>query len=138
VKLPFLYRITSVLLVLFAVGHTLGFRQVDPSWNVDSVISVLKSAHFAVQGADRSYWDFYTGFGLFVTVFLIFTAVLTWQLGSLPKETLSRLWVLNWSLAACFVAVTILSWMYFFVVPIVFSAVIALCLVCTAWLAGKP
>jgi hypothetical protein len=138
VKLSLLYRITSVLLVLFAVGHTLGFRRVDPSWGVDSFISALKSTHFAVQGVDRTYWDFYTGFGLFVTVFLLFTAILTWQLGSLPKEILSTMWILNWSLAACFMAVTILSWAYFFVVPVVFSALIALCLVCAAWFAGKP
>jgi hypothetical protein len=138
VKLPLLYRMTSVLLVLFAIGHTLGFRQVDPSWGVDSLISALKSTHFAVQGVDRSYWDFYTGFGLFVTVFLLFTAVLTWQLGRLPKESLSTMWILNWSLATSFLAVSILSFVYFFPVPMVFSAVIALCLVSAAWLAGKP
>jgi hypothetical protein len=138
VKLSLLYRIASVLLVLFAVGHTLGFRTLDPSWGVDSLISSLKSTHFSVQGMDRTYWDFYTGFGIFVTVFLLFTAILTWQLGNQPKEALSTMWILNWSLAACFMTVTILSWVYFFAVPVVFSAVITLCLVCAAWLAGKP
>jgi hypothetical protein len=137
VKLSLLYRITSVLLVLFAVGHTLGFRSVDPTWGVDSVISAVKSAHFAVQGFDRTYWDFYTGFGLFVTVFLLLAAVLTWQLGSLPKVVLSTMWILNWSLAACFMVIAALSWTYFFLVPVVFSTVIALCLVCAAWLAGR-
>jgi hypothetical protein len=138
VKLSLLYRITSVLLVLFAVGHTLNFRRIDPGWGVDSFISALKSTHFAVQGMDRTYWDFYMGFGLFVSVFLLFAAILVWQLGSLPRETLSTMWILNWSLAACFVGVTILSWTYFFAVPVVFSAVIALCLMCAAWIAGKP
>lgn len=137
-KLSFLYRLTSVLLVLFAVGHTLGFRQVDPSWHVNSLILALKSTHFSVQGMDRTYWDFYTGFGIFVTVFLLFTAVLTWQLGRQPKEVLSTMRILSWSLAACFVTITILSWMYFFVVPVVFSAAIALCLVCAAWRVGRP
>jgi hypothetical protein len=138
VKLSLLYRITSVLLVLFAVGHTFGFRRVDPGWGVDPFISALKSTHFSVQGMDRTYWDFYTGFGIFVTVFLLFTAILTWQLGSQPKGVLSTMRILNWSLAACFITVTILSWTYFFVVPVVLSALIALCLVCAAWLAGKP
>jgi hypothetical protein len=32
VKPSVLYRVASVLLILFTVGHTLGFRQVDPSW----------------------------------------------------------------------------------------------------------
>ena len=30
-----LYRIAAVLLPLFAAGHTLGFRQSDPTWGVD-------------------------------------------------------------------------------------------------------
>ncbi len=31
-KAPALYRIAAVLLVLFAAGHTVGFRRVDPRW----------------------------------------------------------------------------------------------------------
>ena len=67
-KASFLFRIASVLLILFAVGHTLGFRRVDPRWGVDSLINQLRSTHFNVQGFSRTYWDFFTGFGLFVTI----------------------------------------------------------------------
>src|SRR5947208_8797164 len=87
-KASLLYRIASVLLILFALGHTLGFQRVDPRWGIDSIIVALRSTHFDVQGLNRTYWDFYTGFGLFVTVLLIFLAVLSWQLGGLPKESL--------------------------------------------------
>ena len=66
-KAALLYRIASVLLILFALGHTLGFRRVDPRWGVDSIIGALRSTHFDVQGLNRTYWDFYIGFGLFVT-----------------------------------------------------------------------
>lgn len=83
-----LYRLASVLLILFALGHTLGFGRVDPRWGVDSIIGALRSTHFDVQGLNRTYWDFYTGFRLFVTVLLIFLAILSWQLGRLPKESL--------------------------------------------------
>jgi len=137
-KAPVLYRITSVLLVLFAIGHTLGFRKTDPKWGVDSLIVSMQSIHFDAQGFGRNYWDFYTGFGLFVSVFLLFSAVLAWQLGSLPEETLARMRGTAWAFAFCFVAVTILSWMYFFIVPIVFSILIAVCLVAAAWLSPKP
>ena len=71
-KASLLYRIASVLLILFALGHTLGFQRVDPRWGVDSIIAASRSTHFDVQGLNRTYWDFYTGFGLFVTVLLIF------------------------------------------------------------------
>jgi uncharacterized membrane protein len=43
-----------------------------------------------------------------------------------------------WAFALCFAAITILSWKYFFVIPIVFSIVITLCLIAAAWLSVKP
>ena len=137
-KVSLLYRIASVLLILFALGHTLGFRRVDPRWGVDSIIGALRSTHFDVQGLNRTYWDFYTGFGLFVTVLLVFIAVLAWQLGGLPKESLLAMPVVTWGLAACFVVVTFLSWKYFFMVPIIFSGVITICLIFAAWIGGRP
>jgi hypothetical protein len=129
----FLYRIASILLVLFAAGHTLGFRRVDPRWGLDATIGALKATQFQVQGFTRSYWGFYTGFGFFVTVLLVFAGILAWQLGGLPKDTLRSLRVVTWALALSFVAVTFLSWRYFFIAPVVFSGVIAACLLLAAW-----
>ena len=137
-KASLLYRVASILLILFALGHTLGFRRVDPRWGIDSIIGALRSTHFDVQGLNRTYWDFYTGFGLFVTVLLIFLAVLSWQLGSLPKESLLLMPLLTWGLAACFVVVTFLSWKYFFMVPMIFSGVVTICFIFAAWIAGRP
>jgi hypothetical protein len=121
-KASLFYRIASVLLLLFAAGHHLGFRRVDPRWGVDSIIAALKSTRFEVQGFNRTYGDFYTGFGFFATVFLLFTAILAWQLGGLPKETLSAMPLMTWAFALCFVAVTVLTWRYFFIAPLLFSA----------------
>ena len=135
-KASLLYRTASVLLILFALGHTLGFRRVDPRWKLDSIIVALRSTHFEVQGLNRTYWDFYVGFGLFVMVLLLFTAILTWQLGGLPKDHLSEMRLVAWSLAACFVVVTFLSWKYFFIVPVIFSGVVAICLILAALVAG--
>jgi hypothetical protein len=58
VKAPILYRISSVLLMLFAAGHTLGFRKTDPKWGVDSLIGLMRSVRFDAQGFSRTYWDF--------------------------------------------------------------------------------
>ena len=137
-KASMLYRSASILLLLFAIGHTLGFRKTDPQWRVDSLISSMQSIHFGVQGFSRTYWDFYTGFGLFVSVFLLFAAVLAWQMGGLPAETSALMRGTGWALALCFVAVTILSWRYFFIVPLVFSILVSACLIAAAWLSAKP
>lgn len=131
------YKTASVLLLLFATGHTLGFRQIDPSWKVDSLVASMQSTHFEAQGFDRTYWNFYVGFGLFVSVLLLLAAVLAWQLGAIPGEVLARVGVLRWGLALCCVAVTALSWKYFFWAPIIFSSVITLCLILGAWFSGN-
>jgi hypothetical protein len=136
-KASMFYRIAAVLLLLFAVGHTLGFRQSDPKWGVDALLVSMRSIHFDVQGFSRTYWDFFSAFGLFFSVFLLFAAVLAWLLGRLPAETLARVRSIAWALAICFVAVTALSWRYAFTTPIVFSALITLCLTTAAWLSAR-
>jgi hypothetical protein len=136
-KASLLYRIASVLLLLFAIGHTLGFRQTNPEWGVGPLIDSMRSIHFDAQGFNRTYWDFFSAFGLFFSVFLLFAAVLAWQLGGLPAETLARMRRTAWALAICFVAVTAVSWRYAFTTPIVFSAIITMSLIAAAWRAAK-
>jgi hypothetical protein len=98
----------------------------------------MRSIHFNLQGFSRTYWDLFVGAGFFVSVFLLFAAVLAWQLAGLPAETLAAMRGTQWALAVCFVAVTILSWAYFFTLPIVFLTPITLCLITAASLSGKP
>jgi hypothetical protein len=136
-KASLFYRVAAVVLLLFAAGHTVGFRQSDPQWGVDGLLGAMRSIHFDIQGFSRTYWDFFVGFGLFVTVFLLFAAVLAWQLGGLPAETLARMRGIAWMFAVCFAAVTVLSWRYFFIVPLVLSIVITVCLIAGAWVSTQ-
>jgi len=131
------YRIASGLLVLFAIGHTLGFRQTDPQWGVDALVASMRTIRFDVQGFSRTYWDFYVGAGLFVSIFLLFTAIVAWQLGNLSQPTLRLMPVVTWALAFLFAGLTVLSWIYLFIIPVIFSAVVSLCLIAAAGLAGK-
>ena len=136
-KASLFYRIASVLLLLFAIGHTLGFRQNVPEWGVTSVIDLMRSVHFDAQGFNRTYWDFFSAFGLFFSVFLLFSAVLAWQLAGLPAEIFARMRSTAWALAICFAAVTALSFRYAFTIPIVFSTLITLCLIAAPLLSAK-
>ncbi|NDQ58011.1 MAG: hypothetical protein GZ088_13145 [Acidipila sp.] len=136
-KAPIFYRISTVLLLLFAAGHTYGFRQNNPQWGADAVIGLMHSIHFDVQGFSRTYWDFFSAFGLLFSVFLLFAAVLAWLLAGLPAETLARVRSIAWALVICFAAVTALSWRYAFTTPIVFSTLITVCLTIAASLSAK-
>src|SRR3979409_120285 len=136
-KASLFYRIAAVLLLLFAAGHTLGFRQSDPTWGVDALLGSMRSIHFDVQGFSRTYWDLFVAAGFSLGVFYLFAAVLAWQLGGLPAETLAVMRVTVWALALCFGAITVVSWRYLFIVPIVFSMVITGCLTDEAGLSAK-
>lgn len=131
------YRIAAVLLLFFAIGHTLGFRQSDPKWGVDVLLGSMRSIHFDVQGFNRTYWDLFVAAGFSVGVFYLFAAILAWQLGGLPAATLSLMRGTAWAFAFCFAAITIVSWRYLFIIPIAFSIVITLCLSAAAWLSAK-
>ena len=131
-KASLFYRVAAVLLLLFAVGHTLGFRQSDPQWGVDALLGSMQSIHFDVQGFSRTYWDLFVAAGLSVGVFYLFAAILAWQLGSLPAETLAHIRGIAWAFALCFAAITGVSWRYLFILPIVFSFVITACLILAA------
>ena len=136
-RAPIFYRIAAVLLLLFAAGHTLGFRESDPTWGVDALVSSMHSIHFDIQGFNRTYWDLFVAAGFSVGVFYLFAAVLAWQLGGLPAETLAVMRLTVWALALSFAAITILSWTYLFIIPIVFSMVITVCLTAASWLSAK-
>jgi hypothetical protein len=131
------YRIAAVLLLLLAIGHTLGFRQSDPTWGVDALLNSMRSIHFNVQGFNRTYWDLFVAAGYVVGVLYLFTAILAWQLGGLPAATLSLMRGTAWAFALCFAAITIVSWRYLFILPIAFSIVITLCLAAAAWLSTR-
>jgi hypothetical protein len=131
------YRVAAVLLLLFAAGHTLGFRQSDPKWGVDALLGSMRSIHFDVQGSDRTYWDLFEAAGFSVGVFYLFAAILAWQLSSLPAATLALMRGTAWAFALCFAAITVVSWRYLFILPIAFSMVITLCLTAAPWLSAK-
>jgi hypothetical protein len=136
-KARVLYRIAALLLLLFAVGHTLGFSQSDPKWGVDALLGSMRSIHFDVQGSNRTYWDLFVAAGLSVGVFYLFAAILAWQLGRLPAATLALMRGTAWAFALCFAAITVVSWRFLFIIPIAFSIVITSCLTAAAWLSAK-
>jgi hypothetical protein len=129
-----IYRAVTVLLLLFALGHTLGFNRVDPSWGVNAPVTALQTIRFTVQGTPgRTYWGFYLGFGYFCSALMVLAAALAWQFSRLSRETLRQMQFLAWSFAAAFVVTSCVTWIYFFAAPVAFSTLISLGLVAGAW-----
>ncbi len=123
-----LYKVTAVLLLLFAIGHTVGLLQPKSFGKEgDEALATMRAVHVHVMGSDHTFWDFYVGFGLLVTVLFVFTGVWAWQLSNLWGSRPEAVKVLALPFFLCQTAVTVLCCTNFFLVPIVFSVLITVC-----------
>jgi hypothetical protein len=131
-----LYRIASVIFILFAAGHTFGFLTlVPPSPEARAVFDGMNNVHFQLRRESFTYGGFYRGFGLSITVTLLFSAFLAWHLGTLARSNPQAIGWLGWAFALVQVISIVLSWKYFAKGPAIFSAGVAICLAWAAWLA---
>ena len=130
-----LYRIAAVLFLVFAAGHTLGFLKFKPpSAEGIAVRDSMESVRFQVGSSTRTYGDFYRGFGLFCTLYLLFFAYLAWHLGGMAQSSPQAVGALAWVFFAVQLVGVVLSWIYFLPPPVILSALAAICTGWAAWL----
>ena len=121
-------RIASVLTLIHAVLHTIGgvFGKVEPGPEATAV-AAMKANQFLLMGNMRSFWDFYFGFGLALTIFMTAESILMWQLSSLAKTDARRLRPMMVTFLVAYAALAINSNMYFFIAPVITEILIAAC-----------
>src|SRR4029453_6686834 len=103
----------------FFVGHTAGGMLAQKSLGpaADTVFAAMKVVHFDFNGSDFTWYGFWFGVGLTVSVFLLFSAVVAWQLDKVDRAQWPAVSVIAWALVVSHVASTVLSFKYFFVGP---------------------
>jgi hypothetical protein len=121
------FRVASVLLVLYTLGHTMGAVVAIPRFGEasDTVVALMQSVHVRAQGADCTWYGFYRGFGVLVSAFFVLSAVLAWHLGGTARRARRELAPVAWTLFAGHLVGAVVAWVYFFPTPVVFSTVIA-------------
>lgn len=124
------FRVATYLLLLFFTGHTAGGMLSQKSLGPasDTVFAAMKTVHFDFNGSDCSWYGFWFGFGIMASVFLLFSAVVAWQLDKVDAEHWSAVSVIAWALVASQVANAILSFEYFFLGPGIFATLVAILL----------
>jgi hypothetical protein len=130
-------RIASIVAFIYCAGHTAGAPWTPARGGAGgtAALEALRSLRFDVQGISRTYWDFYFGFGVAISAFLLVQAVLLWQLATLARTNAFRLRPIIALLLSGFCVNAVVAWMYFFPVPAVLAVAIAVCLA-AAWLAA--
>jgi hypothetical protein len=121
-------RIAAVIAALYAAGHTAGMPW-TPTHEVlaQGVVAAMRDVHFRAAGATRTYWDFYQGFGLAISVLLAVEAVLLWQLAILARLGTHYRAMAATHLAG-FVLLGVVAGRYIFALPLWLSLAIAACL----------
>lgn len=125
---PFL-RIASVLTLIHSVLHTIGgvFGKPDPGVSA-TTWEAMKANTFPVFGLTRSYFIFYRGLGLGITVLLTAEAIVFWQLGTLAKTDGARLRPVMATFMIAYLVFALNSYAYFFFMPVIVEILIAACL----------
>jgi hypothetical protein len=129
-KKPVLFlRIAAVLTFIHAVLHTIGgvFGKAEPG-PAAVALEAMKANQFLLMGYMRSYWEFYRGMGLAVTIFLMAEAVVFWQLGSLARTDARPLRPVVATFLVAYAVLAVNSYTYFFLAPVIVEILIAACL----------
>jgi hypothetical protein len=114
-------RISSVISLLFAVGHTLGgLKNWSPMGN-NPVLQAMRSVRFDTLGVNRSYLDFYLGFGYSIAVFQAMLAILLWQLATLARTEAQGLRPMIAVIAVAIAVGGVIAWRFIFPVPVYLS-----------------
>lgn len=131
-------RIAAVLTFVHAVLHTIGgvFGSVPPG-PAAVAVEAMKANQFLLMGHPRSFWDFYRGLGLGLTIFLTADAVLFWLLASLAKKDAFQLRSILATFLIAYAVLALNSYTYFFLGPVIVEILIAAC-VATAIFTAKP
>lgn len=76
----------------------------------------------------RSYFTFFRGFGLAVTIVLTAEAIVFWQLGTLAKTDAVRLRPIMATFMIAYLVFAVNSYEYFFFGPVIAEILIAACI----------
>ena len=121
------FRALSVVLAIFTLGHTGGTRHsITNGLAENTVIAAMQNVHVPVMGFTRSYWEFYRGFSVTISVLLAALAVFAWQLGNLSRRDPAATLPLAVTMLASCVATAVVTFVYFFSAPMFLSALAVL------------
>lgn len=114
-----LYRAAAAAMAFVLVGHTIGgmFSETDVGPAGNAVFASMKEVKFNFFGSQCTWHDFHIGFGLNVSLLLGLSSFMAWYIDALPIDVWPHVAPLAWALVAATALATILSWMYFFLMP---------------------
>ena len=122
-------RIAAAITLLLGLGHLMGRPWTPTNDPLALVVVGAMQAHsMHVMGFDRTFMDFYVGFGTMLDVALFVQAALLWIAAALVAVDRVQARRMTAVFLLANVAQTILAAVYLFTAPLVMSLVVTLCL----------
>jgi len=130
-----LIRIASVISLVFTAGHSLGGLQGWSPMGENDVLKEMRAVRFDTMGANRSYLDFFLGFGWSISVAMLLQTMLLWQLAALAQPNAARVRPMIAVFALATLASGVIAWRFVFPVPALFSGALVFVLSAAYWVA---
>ena len=124
-----LLRIAAVFTAIQAVGHTFGgvLGPIQPG-NQMTAAMAMKVNQFDAMGSVRTFWDFFIGFGLCISVFLLLEAGLLWIVAKTIDDRVTEWRPILQLLLMCNIALGVLGMRFFFPATLVPPAIDVVCI----------
>ena len=120
------FRAAAVVMMLFAVLHTIGFLTFrPPSAEGMAVWNGMNNVSFEVKGGTYSYGHFYRAFGLSITAVQLFGAWVLWILGGMASRGDGGVKPIAWGVIVWQVIGVVIAAMYVSSKPAMMSGVTA-------------
>lgn len=124
-----LLRIAAAISLLFTLGHSLGGLKKWSPMGPNEVLQSMASVRFDAMGANRSYLDFYVGFGWSIAIAMLLQTLLLWQMASLARAHASQVRPMIAAFILATLASGVIAWRFIFPVPALFSLALLIPLV---------
>lgn len=124
-----LLRVAAGISLLFAAGHTLGGTKRWSPMGENEVLKAMATVRFDTMGVDRSYLDFFMGFGWTISVAMLLQSALLWQMASLARSDAMQVRPMIATFALATLASGLIAWRFIFPVPALFCGALLIALV---------
>jgi hypothetical protein len=125
-----------VISLVFTAGHSMGGLQKWSPMGENHVLNAMTAVRFDTIGANRSYLDFFMGFGWSISVAMLLQTILLWQLAALARSDPARIRPMIAVFAVATLASGVIAWRSIFPVPALFSGALVIVLA-AAYIAAR-
>jgi len=116
-------RLTAIVSVAWAIGHTYGTLAIINGPSNDA----LDSQILMVESVAKTFTDVFSGYGYFITVYMLMQAAVLWLISILMTKEMP-VTIFIWVVMIGSLSTAVISVLYLIIIPVIFSMIIAILL----------